>query len=225
MKITEQNRSLVFLAGTLIMGILIICVLLFVESNDVEGVKIVNEQANTNFKALETKIENLKKQNFDPNSYNTIVSGINSSFEQDLITGSAKSNLVSKLTTVYSDLVYKQCDFFLSNNIGNSQEVSSWLNQLEKITSGNSKIDTYKSQIKWYNYYATTLPKKVNAFIRPGITNYDEDKYKKYKQEVQNMPNFEPSYKNRPKFNKIRNNLKSELENFNADFYTAGTNK
>ena len=219
MKITEQNRSLVFLAGTLVMGILIISVLLFVESNDVEGVEIVNEQANTNFKALETKIEDLKKQNFDPNSYNTIVTGINSSFEQDLITGSAKSNLVSKLTTVYSDLVYKQCDFFLTNNIGNSQEVSSWLNQLEKITSGNSKIDTYRNQIKWYNYYATTLPNKVDEFITPGITNYEEDLYQKLKQEVQTMPNLNPSYKNGGKFNGIRANLTSQLENFNAAFY------
>jgi hypothetical protein len=222
MKVTEQNRSLVFLAGTLVMGILIIGVLLFVESNDVEGVTIVNEQANTNFKALETRIEALKKQNFDPNSYNTIITGINSSFEQDLITGSAKSNLVSKLTTVYSDLVYKQCDFFLSNNIGTSQEVSSWLNQLEKITSRNSKIDKYKSQIKWYNYYAITLPNTVEAFIAPGITNYEENLYQKLKQEVQTMPNFDPSYKNSGKFNGIRANLTSQLENFNAAYYSAG---
>ena len=222
MKITEQNRSLVFLAGTLVMGILIISVLLFVESNDVEGVEIVNEQANTNFKALETKIEDLKKQNFDPNSYNTIVTGINSSFEQDLITGSAKSNLVSKLTTVYSDLVYKQCDFFLTNNIGNSQEVSSWLNQLEKITSGNSKINTYRNQIKWYNYYSTTLPNKVEAFIAPGIINYEDKKYEKLKNEVQTMPNFDPSYKNNSKFSGIRNNLISKLKKLNEDYYSAG---
>jgi hypothetical protein len=222
MKITEQNRSLVFLVGTLVMGILIIGVLLFVESNDVEGVTIVNEQANTNFKVLETKIDALSNQNFDPNSYNTIVTGINSSFDQDLITGSAKSNLVSKLTTVYSDLVYRQCDFFLSNDIGTSQEVSSWLNQLENITSRNSKIDSYRTQIKWYNYYATTLPNTVEAFIAPGITNYEENLYQKLKQEVQTMPNFDPSYKNSGKFNGIRANLTSQLENFNAAYYSAG---
>ena len=181
MKITEQNRSLVFLAGTLVMGILIISVLLFVESNDVEGVEIVNEQANTNFKALETKIEDLSKQNFNPNSYNTLATGINASCDQQLITGSAKSNLISKLGTVYSDLVYKQCDFFLSNNVGTSEEVISWLNQLEAITSRNSKIDNYKTQIKWYNYYSINLPQKVDSFIAPGITNYEDNQYQKLK--------------------------------------------
>ena len=224
MKVTKKNRSLVFLAGTLVMGILIISVLLFVESNDVEGVEIVNEQANTNFKALETKIDALKKQNFNPNNYNTIATEIDASYQQELITGSAKSNLVAKLTTVYSDLVYKQAELFLSRDIGTSQEINSWLNQLQKITSRNSKIDNYRNQIKWYNYYSSTLLNKVNIFISPGITNYDENKYQTLKQEVQTMPYFDPSYKNRSKFNMIKYNLTSKLENFNADYYTAGTN-
>lgn len=220
MKISEKNRSLVFLAGTLVMGILIISVLLFVESNDVEAVEIVNEQANTNFKALEAKIDDLKKQNFNPDNYSTIATDIGTSYQQDLITGSAKSNLLSKLTIVYSDLVYKQAELFLVRDIGTSKEVLSWLNQLQTITSRNAKIDTYRNQIKWYNYYSTTLPNKVDAFIAPGITNYEENLYVKLKNEVQTMPNFDSSYKNRSKFNSIRYNLTSRLENFNAEYYT-----
>jgi hypothetical protein len=222
MKITEQNRSLVFLAGTLVMGILIISVLLFVESNDVEGVEIVNEQANTNFKSLETKINALKNQSFNPNSYNTLATEVDASFQQELITGSAKSNLVTKLTSVYSDLVYKQAHLFLTRDIGTSQEVLSWLNQLQKITSGNSKIDTYKNQIRWYNYYSTTLPKKVEAYIAPGITNYKDDSYEKLKNEVQTMPNLDPSYKNSSKFSSIRSNLISKLKKLNEDYYSVG---
>ena len=220
MKITEQNRSLVFLAGTLIMGILIISVLLFVESNDVEGVEIVNEQANTNFKALETKIDALKNQNFNPNSYNTIATEIDASFQQELITGSAKSNLVTKLTSVYADLVYRQAELFLTRNVGTNQEVLSWLNQLQRISSRNSKIDTYKNQINLYNYYSTTLPNKVEAFIASG--NYKDDLYVKLKNEVQTMPNFDPSYKNSSKFSGIRYNLISKLEKFNSAYYSAG---
>jgi hypothetical protein len=220
MKMTEQFRSLVFLAGTLIIGVLIICVLLFVERNDVEGVEIVNEQANTNFKVLETKIDDLKMQNFNPNNYNTLATEIDASYQQELITGSAKSNLVTKLTSVYSDLLYKQTELFLTSDVGTSQEVLTWLNQLERITSKNHKIDTYRSQIKWYNYYASILPNKVDAFIAPGITNYNENKYQRLKQEVQTMPNFNSSYKNRSKFNSIRYKLTSKLQIFNADFYS-----
>jgi hypothetical protein len=111
---------------------------------------------------------------------------------------------------------------FLTRNVGTSQEVLSWLNQLQRITSRNSKIDTYRNQIKWYNYYATTLPNKVDAFIAPGITNYEDNLYEKLKNEVQTMPNFDPSYKNSSKFSSIRNNLISKLERFNSAYYSAG---
>lgn len=218
MKLTDGNRSLVFLAGTLILGVLIISVLLFVESNDVEGVEIVNEPVNTNFKVLETKIEDLSKQNFNPNNYNTIATEIDASYQQELITGSAKSNLVTKLTSVYSDLVYKQTELFLISDVGTSQEVLSWLNQLERITSKNPKIDTYRSQIKWYNYYSSTLPNKVEVFINNG--NYTDEKYSELSNELKNMAYFKPVYKNRLKFNNIRKNLMLKLDNFNADYYS-----
>lgn len=218
MKVLEQNRSLVFLLGTLVMGILIIGVLLFVESNDVKGIEIVNEQANTNFKALETKIEALKNQNFNPNNYSTLLTDINSSFDQELITGSAKSNLVTKLTTVYSDLVYKQSELFLTSDIGTSHDVLSWLNQLQSITSKNSRIDTYKNQIKWYNYYSITLPNKVKVFIS-DLTNYNDKKYSDLTNELKSMPNFNTNYKNRPKFYNIRNIYIKKLDEFNSTYY------
>jgi hypothetical protein len=218
MKLTDGNRSLVFLAGTLILGVLIISVLLFVESNDVEGVEIVDEPVNTNFKVLETKIDDLRKQNFNPNNYNTLATEIDASYQQELITGSAKSNLVTKLTSVYSDLVYKQTELFLTSDVGTSLEVLTWLNQLERITSKNPKIDTYRSQIKWYNYYATTLPNKVEVFINNG--NYTDEKYSELSNELKNMAYFKPVYKNRLKFNNIRKNLMLKLDNFNADYYS-----
>jgi len=218
-KITEKNRSLVFLAGTLIMGVLIIITLVFLESNDVESVEIVNEQAETNYKELEAKIESLKNQKFDATSYSTLVTAIDASYKQDLITGSVKTNLESKLSTIYSDLIYNQCESFLLGNDNSSAEVLKWLTHLEKITSKNDKIVHYRNQIKWYNYYVTTLPNLVSNFITPGIINYDEDIYQKIINEVQSMPNLDTKYKNRPKFNAIKVKLMARLQDFNTQFY------
>jgi hypothetical protein len=218
-KITEKNRSLIFLAGTVIMGILIIFTLVFLESNDVEGVEMVTGEANTNYKQLEKKIEDLKNQKFNPTSYNTLATAIDASYQQDLITGSAKTNLVSKLTSVYSDLIYNQCESFLSGSNSNGQEVLNWLSHLEKITSRNSKITYYKDQIKWYNYYATSLPSKVSNFIAPGITNFDEAIYQKLSNEVNTMPNLQDKYRNKSKFKSIKTNLISRLQTFNTQFY------
>lgn len=219
-KITEKNRSLVFLAGTLVIGVLIIITLVFLESNDVEGIEMVNEQANTNYKELEQRIDNLKNEKFIPTIYNTLASEIEESNRQDLITSSAKTNLITKLAAVYSDLVYNQCEIFLTGTNSDSKDVVNWLKQLENITSNNAKIDYYRNQIKWYNYYATSLPNKVSSFISPGITNYEEDKYISLTNEVKAMSNLDIKYRNKPKFNSIKVNLITRLQNFNTQFYT-----
>lgn len=214
MKITEKNRSLVFLGGTMLAGILILGILMLSESTDVESVEIVNEPVNTNFKILENKIKNLNTQNFNPNSYNTIATEIDASYQQELITSSAKTNLISSLSSVYTTLVYNQCEMYLTNNFGNSDDILSWLNQLEKISSKNAKIDQYRNQIKWYKYYSTSLPTKVNNFIAGGNTNFDENVYLKLKEEVQKMPSLESRYKNAAKFNTIRAQLTERLTDF-----------
>lgn len=220
-KITDKNRSLVFMLGTMILGILIIGILLFFENNDPGGLeKPTSELVNT-FKPLERKINGLKTQNFDPNNYNTISTEINTSYDQQLITVDQKTNLMLSLTSVYSDLVYARCEFFLTGtNLDSSEEVTSLLNQLEKITAKNPRIDKYRNQIKWYQYYSSTLPAEVNKFIQSGITNYDENIYKMLMGKVQQMPNLESAYKNRSKFNKIKSSLTPALQNYNAEFYS-----
>jgi hypothetical protein len=214
MKITEKNRSLVFLGGTMLAGILIIGILMLSESTDVESVEIVNEPVNTNFKILENKIKNLKTQNFNPNSYNTIATEIDASYQQELITSAAKTNLISSLSSVYATLVYNQCEMYLTNNFGNSDDILSWLNQLEKISSKNARTNQYRNQIKWHKYYSTSLPTKVNNFIAGGNTNFDENVYLKLKEEVQKMPSLESRYKNTAKFNTIRVQLTARLTEF-----------
>jgi hypothetical protein len=220
MKITEQNRSLIFLAGTIVLGILIISVMMLGGSDGVPPPIINNDLADPNSKALETKIDALKKQHFNPDMYSTLLTEIDGSYQQELITGSAKSFLLMKLTNEYSDLVYKQAELFLKQDVGKSDEINGWLNQLEKINGGNSKINNYRNQIKWYNYYSLTLPSKVDAFIEPGISNYQKSTYQSLKQELQDMPQFEPAYKNRSKFEMIRRKCKDKLADFDVAYAT-----
>lgn len=214
MKITEKNRSLVFLGGTMLIGLLVIGILVYFENNDVEGVEIVNQRANTNNQTLELKIKSLKTQNFNPNSYNTISTEINTSSDQELITPDQKTNLMLSLATVYSDLVYARCEFYLTGTgLDSSKNVTSWLNQLQNITAKNARIDNYRNQIKWYDYYSTTFPSQVNNFINGGTTSFEEAKYINYKNSLEKMPNLDAKYKNTAKFNQIRTQLTSRLNN------------
>ena len=140
-----KDNNFKILGIIILLGALIIGGLMFVENSDVDSNVIVDEKANTNYKELENKILALKNNNFDPSSYNTIATEINSSSERELITLSAKTNLMTNLSQVYTDLVLSRCEFYLTNNIGDSTEINKWLQQLESITSKNSKIDFYRT--------------------------------------------------------------------------------
>lgn len=210
-KVTEKNRSLIFLAATMLIGILLIGVQMYRETDDIKGDTIFNEGPKTPFKELEDKIESLKNQNFDPTSYNTLASEIDESYRQDLITSTAKNNLMSNLTLVYSNLVYSRCEFYLTGtNLHTSTEVLNWLQQLENITSKNSKIDFYRSQITAYDYYSEQFNNKVNSFC--DTTEFDENVYSLLKTEAITMPRLNAKYKNTAKFNQIKQKSVAKLE-------------
>ncbi len=210
-KVTEKNRGLIFLAATMFIGILLIGVQMYRESDDIKGDEIINDAAKTNIKELEFKIEDLKNQNFNPTSYNTLVSEIDESYRQELITITTKNNLISNLTTVYSNLVYNRSEFYLTGlNLDTSLEVLDWLQQLENITSRNNEIDFYRSQINAYDYYSNTFINKVNFFCK--TIEFDEAEYTHLKTEANTMPRLDPQYKNNAKFNQIKRQCVDKLD-------------
>jgi hypothetical protein len=209
-KFLKENRSMLFLFITIIIGVILIGLLKITEDINVPSTGLTEEQPETSYKELENKIEQIKSQKFDPTSYNTIATEIESSYEQKLITNTVKNNLLIKLESVYSDLVFKKCELYLTNNnLNTSTELLSWLQQLENITS-NNKIVYYNSQIKAYDYYSIQFIKKVNVFCDSG--NFDESEYGQLKNEANSMSKLNSKYKNNNKFYKIKNQCVKKLE-------------
>lgn len=224
--ITEKNRSLAFLGGTLIIGLIILGVIMLSETVDVKrGEKVVTPPP-TNLSALENKINNLKNQPFDPSSYSTLITEIEDSYKQTLITSAVRSNLEASLKNVYSDLVYAKSEAFLTgSDINSSTEIQGWLNQVETISSRNAKIENYRTQIYHYNYYISKFPNEVMAFVSPGIGNYQDDSYRFLKDKAKNMPGLAETYRNSNKLQGISKKLIDQLESFNAEWATAGQNE
>ncbi len=207
----KKNRSLLFLIATMVIGVVLVGVLMFAENSDIKGDEIIDNPPSQGFKELENKINNLKNQNFDPTCYNTLSIEIDASFQSGLITNTVKNNLQSNLANVYSNLVYNQCEFYLTGNrINTSTNILKWLQQLETITSRNSKIDFYRSQIKAYDYYSEQFINKVNSFC--NTTEFDENVYSQLKTEANTMPRLNNKYKNNTKFNQIKQQSVAKLE-------------
>ena len=207
---TEQKRNIIFLGFTLLIGALLIGGMFLVEetpgpitapSPGPDGREKVSE--------IETKINNLSNQKFDPTCYSTLKTEIDTNYDLDIFQSSSKSYLTNKLNSKYSDLVYKQCEIFLKKDIGNYKDLNSWLFQLEIVISKNAKIDYYINQIKAFDYYTRSLPKEVDFFCKQP---FDENRYKELKKIVNDMPKLDIKYKNNTNFNNIKNQNIYKLE-------------
>ncbi len=167
---------------------------------------------------LEKKIDGLKNNAFNPQSYSILMTEIHSYYMTESFTESIKTSLENRLLDVYSEKVYAEADKFLTGRNQNSQEVQSLLSQIKENGGNQQKINYYQNQIKYYNYYSSTLPQKVSNFIRKGITNYSDEEYNILKDEVNNMPNLESKYKT-GKFQQLKKNLIYNLGEFNMAYH------
>ncbi len=167
---------------------------------------------------LEKKIDGLKNNAFNPQSYSILMTEIHSYYMNDSYTESIKISLENRLLEVYSQQVFTEAEKFLTGRKQNSQEIRSLLSQIKENGGDQQKINYYQNQVKYYHYYLSTLPQKVSEFIRKGITNYSDDEYLKFKEEVNNMPNLESKYKT-GKFQQLKKVLIYNLGEFNMAYH------
>lgn len=169
-------------------------------------------------KEIEDKIDALKRDAFNPQSYSIMMTEINAYYISGAFTESIKTSLENRLMVVYSEMIFTETEKFLIGRNQNSTEVQLLLAQIKQNGGNNERINYYQNQIKSYHYYSSTLPQKVSEFIRKGITNYSDDEYLKFKEEVNNMPNLESKYKT-GKFQQLKKVLIYNLGEFNMAYH------
>jgi hypothetical protein len=168
---------------------------------------------------LEKKIDSLKLKEFNLEDYSLLMTEIHSNYVNEAYTASIKLSLENKLIDTFSDLIFKQADSFLLRENRNSHQVLDRLNFAEQNGAPTTKVNYFKRQIKWHSYYAYTLPAKVNNFISGGITNYSDEEYEDFKEEILEMPNLDKKY-HTTKFENLRKELIHNLGEFNLAFYS-----
>lgn len=214
------NRNSIILISVLFTGILLIGILKYFTETETltpQRPKPKTAQKETVYDELSVKLETLKSGVFKPAEFDILEGSIEGSLASGSITQKAADYLNEKKNEILANRIYQQCDIFLINDRGNSSQILTWLNELQKKNGAKSKIENYRKQIYWHQYYSVTLPNKVNGFIQPGITNYVKKTYLSLMNEVETMPGLDNRYKNTSKFSKIRTKLKRDLYQFDFD--------
>lgn len=213
-----NKRKLIILGSIIVTGLLLIGGITLFEGSSISGPQMVNDRAGSNKKDLEKKIDNFRKDNFQPEMYATLLMEINSSKEQGLIESSSSIFLTEELNNVYKKLVFDQADYYLNKGSGDKNSVLSYLSSLEKAIGRDTKIDFYKTQIQKYDYYANSFPTKVTSFTNGSPANFSINKYNSLKNEAENMPGLDNQYKSKEKFTSIKKSAVSKLNAYKSKF-------
>ncbi len=219
---TREAKTIliVLLSGILVVGGLFAYEVLAEEGPETDQVEVaeISTTETSIHNDLEKKIDGLKNAAFNPQSYSILMTEIHAYFVNDAYTQSIKTSLENRLLDVYSQQVYTEAEKFLTGRTANGAEVQSLLVHLKQNGGNTQKISYYENQIRYYHYYSSSLPQKVYEFIRKGITNYSDEEYLQFKEEVNNMPNLEDKYKT-AKFQNIKSALIYNLGEFNMAYH------
>ena len=208
-----MTRKLKILLGAILVGILLILVELFT-GTDVASSTVSNTSVSSPQKSLENDIKSLKEKKFSPILMSTINSQIHASFSNGLISKSTEDLLKSDLKDEYSFLLFKKCDNYLKNEIGNSKLILAWLNDFNRNFK-DSQANFYIVQINAYNYYTHGFIDKINSFTTSKEC-FDEDKYNSIKNEISNLSRLDNKFKNSVMITEMKFSRFKQLQ----DFYT-----
>lgn len=219
---TREAKTIliVLLSGFLVVGGLFAYEVLAEEGPETDQVAVpeISGTETSIHKEIEQKIDALKNKPFNPQSYSIFMTEINSYYTNGSYTESIKISLENRLLDVYSQQVYAEAEKFLTGRTANSAAVKSLLAQVKQNGGNTQKISYYENQIRYYHYYSFSLPQKVSKFISKGITNYSDEEYLQFKEEVNNMANLEGKYKT-AKFQNIKSALIYNLGEFNMAYH------
>ncbi|MEN9303374.1 MAG: hypothetical protein RL264_1803 [Bacteroidota bacterium] len=212
-----MTRQFKFLIGAIVIGVIFIGLSMLLENTNVEKTEISNNDLGTNFSPLENKIKVLSNQGYNPSNFITLNAEIHSSFSNQLITKAGEENLKLQLKETQTNLLFSECELFLKGSSSNSKQLLQWLDDLKRNFPEENKIAYFKSQINAYNYYAISLPNKINTFVRKEC--FDDLNSIKLKTEIQQMPKLDRKYSAKSKFITIKNNSIKLLDDYRSESY------
>lgn len=214
-----MNRQLKFLIGAIVIGVLLIGVSMLMENTSVEKTEVSDHEMGSNFQALESKIKAISAQSYQSSVYVNINTEIHASFAQKLITQAGEQNLKLQLKEIQSKLLFRACESFLNGNTSNSDELIGWLNDYARSFPMENQAKYYKSQINAYNYYAVTLPTRIDLFVNKKC--FDDYNSNKLINEISNMTSLDSKYSTLNKFQTIKQQKVTLLKNYRSSSFDA----
>jgi len=216
-----MKRQFLLILSTIGLGATLTSIVLyfdFIENIDLH----IEDNRYTNIKILEKKINGLSEVTYKPLNFSCLIAEIHSSQSNGLITKSAEENLLIQLKNKQIGLLVFQCEKYLMGlQAGStSTDLRLWLTDYLNFYPNVSKASHYKAQIARYDYYAMTLPDKVDVFIKK--TCYDSTDYRLLTAALDNIPSkigIDNKYQGSPILRRVKLKKIDDINKFYVRWY------
>ena len=210
------------LIGILLTGFSIIILMLLLENAGIGSIASIGEENGNSFQELQTEINKIPNNNWDPSGYSTLAAKIHTSKANGFITADVEIDLQKKLDLYYLNKVLETTERYLHTSSGDYGKIIKAINQIISINSVSSedkaKITTAKSKMEMLKNYTEYLPQRIEEFIRK---DYDEFCGSICLDLIRQIDNPNPillQYSNNPKFQSVKNS-KSLVIKYQGDVY------
>ena len=210
------------LISILATGYVVIILMLVFENIGIGSMASIGKESGNSFQELQTEINKISSNNWDPTGYTTLAAKIHTSKVNDLILEIDEINLQKILDLHYVNKVIETSERYLHTSNGDYNKINKALSQLQRSVTisadAKQKISTAINKLNAFNYYTSVLPNEISSFIKGGVGNFDENKFNNLVNKIDNLNGLLVPYSNNSKIQNIKQNSRTPLLQFQGEF-------
>jgi hypothetical protein len=217
-----MNSNIKQLIAILLTGFGIIILMLIMENSGMGSIAAIGEENGNSFQVIQTEINKIPNNNWDPIGYSTLTAKIHTSKANGFISGDVEIDLQKKLDLYYINKLVETSERYLHSNVGDYTKIKTNIGQLINSTTilqqDKQKLILLKNTLDAFNYYTVVLPNEASVFINQGVINFNEDKFNSLISKIDNINGSLRSYLNNTKIQNIKQSTKNSLMQFQGEF-------
>jgi hypothetical protein len=210
------------LISILATGYVVIILMLVFENIGIGSIATIGEESGNSFQELQTEINKIPSNNWDPSAYSTLAAKIHTSKANGFITGDVEVDLQKKLDLYYLNKVIETTERYLHTSSGDYDKINKALSQLQRSVtiSGDDKqkITVAINTLNAFNYYTSVLPNEIASFINRGVGSFDEIQCNNFVTKIDNLNGLLTPYSNNSKIQNIKQNSRAALLQFQSEY-------
>lgn len=222
MKMKIDIKQLIWILST---GLGIIISMLIFENMGIGSIASLGQERVNSFEALQSEINLIPNQSWDPIGYSTLSAKIHTAKENKSINADDEIGLQKRLDLYYKNKLSEITERYLHTSNGDYDKILKSINQLQKSSNitieDKQDLNVLSNSLVSFNYYTEVLPRQVSSFINRGVENFDEIQLNSLLSKIDNLSSLIQPYSNNSKIQNVQQTNRNALMQFQGEYVSS----